>query len=99
LLNNDDAAGVFKALADATRIKILTMLTGDELCACKILEAFSITQPTLSYHMKILTESGLVNARKDGAWMRYSLNKEGYDSLKDFLVGIGREAISEKVKK
>jgi ArsR family transcriptional regulator len=75
------------------------MLAGDELCACKILEAFSITQPTLSYHMKILTESGLVNARKDGAWMRYSLNKEGYDSLKDFLVGIGREAISEKVKK
>jgi ArsR family transcriptional regulator len=98
-LEYKDAAQVFKALADVTRLKILSMLYFDELCACKILEAFAITQPTLSYHMKILTESGLVNARKDGAWMRYSLNKEGYDSLKDFLAGIGREAISEKVKK
>jgi ArsR family transcriptional regulator, arsenate/arsenite/antimonite-responsive transcriptional repressor len=99
LLNHDDAAGVFKALADVTRLKILTMLYADELCACKILEAFAITQPTLSYHMKILTESGLVEARKDGAWMRYSLNKERFDTLNDFLAGIGREKIMEKAKK
>ena len=55
------------------------------LCACDILEEFAITQPTLSYHMKILTESGLVNARKDGAWTRYTLNLELIDSIKSFL--------------
>ena len=76
---------IFKALSDETRLKIIDMLSCDELCACDILEAFEITQPTLSYHMKILTESSLVNARKDGAWTRYTLNMELISSLKSFL--------------
>ena len=52
---------VFKALADETRLKIIQMLSSGELCACNMLEEFNSTQPTLSYHMKILTECGLVN--------------------------------------
>lgn len=67
---------IFKALADETRLKIIEMLSCGELCACDILESFQITQPTLSYHMKILTGCGLVIAVRDGAWMRYSINKE-----------------------
>ena len=47
-------AGWFKALADPTRLEIVDMLSCGELCACKILERFQITQPTLSHHMKIL---------------------------------------------
>ena len=66
----------FKAISDETRLKIIDMLSCGELCACEILEKFSISQSTLSYHMKILSESGLVNASRDGAWMRYTLNKE-----------------------
>ena len=58
------------------------MLSNGELCACKILEEFQITQPTLSYHMKILSESGLVNSRKDGVWMKYSINKTTLKLLK-----------------
>lgn len=76
---------IFKALADETRLKIIEMLSSGEMCACKILEEFEITQPTLSYHMKILTESGLVNGRRDGAWMRYSLNEENGQALKLFV--------------
>lgn len=76
---------IFKALADETRLKIIRMLSSGELCACKILEEFEITQPTLSYHMKILTESGLVNGVRDGAWMKYSLNEENWRLLKMFL--------------
>ena len=75
----------FKALADETRLKIITMLAGGEMCACKILEEFQITQPTLSYHMKVLTESGLVNGVRDRAWMRYSLNQEKGRAVKSFL--------------
>lgn len=71
-----------KALADETRLKIITMLSYGELCACNILEFFQITQPTLSYHMKILCESGLVNGRRDGVWMRYSLDKKNLTSLR-----------------
>jgi ArsR family transcriptional regulator, arsenate/arsenite/antimonite-responsive transcriptional repressor len=66
----------FKALSDETRLKIIEMLGHGELCACKILESFNITQPTLSYHMKILTESGLVSGCREGAWTHYTLNKE-----------------------
>jgi len=76
---------MMKALGDDTRIRIFDMLSQDELCACKILEEFSITQPTLSYHMKILCDSGLVAGRKDGIWMKYSVNKENLDCLREFL--------------
>ena len=79
---------VFKALADGTRLKIITMLSGGEMCACKILEEFNITQPTLSYHMKILTESGLVVGVRNGAWMRYSLSEENIETFKTFITAI-----------
>ena len=69
-------AAVFKALGDETRLKIVEMLSCGELCACDILESFEITQPTLSYHMKILTECGLVVSRKEGSWIRYRNNQE-----------------------
>lgn len=78
-----------KALADETRLQIIDMLSGGELCACKILEYFDITQPTLSYHMKILCESGLVEGVRDGIWMRYSLNKENIEVLRDLFDTIG----------
>lgn len=74
-----------KAMSDETRLKIIDMLSCGEMCACEILEELSISQSTLSYHMKILSESGLVNAVRDGAWMRYSLNKEKTDELKTFF--------------
>ncbi len=76
---------IFKALADETRLRIIQILSNGEMCACKILEEFNITQPTLSYHMKVLTESGLVHGVRDGAWMRYSLNIENGNELKQFL--------------
>jgi len=83
--NNNDCVPVFKALADETRLSILHMLYDGELCACKIQERFDISQPTLSYHMKILSQSGLVKSRKDGLWMRYSLIAENFCEARDLL--------------
>ncbi len=77
-----------KALSDETRLMIVDMLSCGELCACEILEKFNFTQPTLSYHMKILTKSSLVFGRRDGAWMNYSLNLEKFDDLKKFMARI-----------
>ena len=82
---------VFKALSDETRLKIVDMLSCGEMCACDILESFSISQSTLSYHMKILVDSGLVQAVRDGAWMRYTLNKGNRDATLAFFSGITRE--------
>ena len=55
-----DVALICKALSDPNRLKIVQMLSDGEKCGCKLLEAFEITQPTLSHHMKILEECGLV---------------------------------------
>ena len=84
-MDSPDYVLIFKALADETRLKIALMLSGGELCACKILESFNITQPTLSYHMKLLCDCEIINSRRDGAWMRYSLNKETFDSVKSLF--------------
>ena len=78
-------AQVFKALSDANRLMIIDMLSCGELCACVILEKFNITQPTLSHHMKILCECGLVNGRKVGKWIFYSLDFETIKCFKNFL--------------
>lgn len=80
--------GLFKALADTNRLMIVDMLSCGELCACKILEKFHITQPTLSHHMKILCDCGLVKGRKEGKWMYYSLNNEKVQDFKNFLCAI-----------
>lgn len=85
MLSFSDSALLFKSLSDETRLRIIDMLSCDELCACDLLEAFEISQPTLSYHMKILSECGLVQARKDGPWTRYTLNHDLIAALKAFL--------------
>ena len=76
---------LFKALSDKNRVMIVDMLSCGELCACKILEKFNITQPTLSHHMKILCDSGLVSGRKEGKWIHYSLNAETASIFRTFL--------------
>ena len=78
-------ASQFKALSDPNRLKIMNMLSNGELCACRILEALKITQPTLSHHMSCLCESNLVKCRKDGKWMYYSQNKKVGNGLQAFL--------------
>jgi len=76
---------LFKALGDPTRLKIVDMIANGELCACFILKEFDITQPSLSHHMKILCDCGLVNGRKDGKWTYYSLDKDAVQNFKDIL--------------
>lgn len=84
-MEEERAALICKALADANRLRIVKLLSQGERCACKLLEAFDITQPTLSHHMKILCACGLVNLRKEGKWAHYSLNCEILCQFCDFL--------------
>ncbi|NLC07524.1 MAG: winged helix-turn-helix transcriptional regulator [Syntrophomonadaceae bacterium] len=79
---------LLKALGDETRVKIFAMLSQWERCACKILEEVAVSQSTLSYHMKILCDSGLVNGRRDGIWMRYTINADTLALLKEFFNAI-----------
>ncbi|MBR4102377.1 MAG: winged helix-turn-helix transcriptional regulator [Oscillospiraceae bacterium] len=78
-------AAIFKAFCDENRIKILQLLIDGEKCACKLLEEMNITQPTLSHHMKTLLDSGIVEGRKEGKWMHYSISAEGLQKAKEYL--------------
>ena len=84
-MNEMYIALICKALGDANRLKIVKMLSDGEKCGCKLLESFEITQPTLSHHMKILCECGLVETRKEGKWLHYSLNCETLTAFKVFI--------------
>lgn len=81
----EKTAVIFKAFCDENRIRILQILKSGEKCACRLLEALSITQPTLSHHMKILQESGIVNGRKEGKWMYYSISETGLEKAQEYL--------------
>lgn len=76
-LDEKKTAIIFKAFCDENRIKILKLLVTGEKCACKLLEEINVTQPTLSHHMKILCDSGVVTGRKDGKWTYYSISNDG----------------------
>ena len=76
---------IFKAFCDENRIRILKLLRTGEKCACKLLEELNISQPTLSHHMKILCDAGIVVGRKEGKWMHYSICEEGCQIAKDAL--------------
>lgn len=76
-LDCQKAASIFKALGDENRIHILQLLQSGEKCACRLLEELPVSQPTLSHHMKILCDCGIVSGRKEGKWMHYSISKEG----------------------
>ena len=70
-------ARIFKALCDEKRLSILALLRTGEKCACVLIDNLNIGQSALSYHMKILCESGIVTSRQDGKWTHYSLSKTG----------------------
>ena len=70
-------AKVFKAFCDENRLMIIEMLQSGEKCACHLLDNMNISQSTLSHHMKILCESGIVISRKEGKWTYYSINHQG----------------------
>jgi ArsR family transcriptional regulator len=86
--NYDDNSRIIKALSDSSRLKIMDILSCGERCACDILEHFDFTQPTLSHHMKVLMDCGIVECRKEGLWSFYSLNTSNCNKLILFLMNL-----------
>lgn len=84
-MTNSEKAKIFKAFCDERRIEILALLSNGEKCACRLLEEVDISQATLSHHMKILCDSGVVISRKEGKWTHYSIDKEGIQVSKKIL--------------
>lgn len=80
------SADVFRAIGDESRMQILDLLKENELCAGELLKSLSIVQSTLSHHMKILVESGLVTCRKQGKWSYYSINEQMLKHISTFVL-------------
>ena len=76
---------MLRAMSDPKRLRIVDMLSCGEMCACKILEKFQITQPTLSHDMKVLAEAGIVNQIRDGKNIYYSLNNDALNAMHQVL--------------
>jgi ArsR family transcriptional regulator len=74
-----------KALADENRLAIMLALQHGEKCGCDLLEELNITQPTLSHHMKLLADSGLVDYYKEGKWMHYSISADGVKAYREMI--------------
>lgn len=89
-MNTEEAVRAFKALGDENRLRIAGIVAerGD-VCACRLLDELDMTQPTLSHHMKLLRDSGVVKARKEGRWMHYSLDREAVGALASLLEELG----------
>lgn len=83
---------VFKDLGDPKRAMIVAMISCGEICACEILEKLEISQSTLSHHMKLLRECGLVKARCDGKWTYYTLDEKTIEQTKQNLIEITTES-------
>lgn len=90
-MNYEENAKICKVISDPNRLKIIDILSCGEICACDILEHFDFTQPTLSHHMKVLEESGLINVRKDGQWCYYSLNMIQCNNVIKMLMDVFNE--------
>ena len=77
-------ADTFKALADPTRVAIVNRLSStDAVCVCDLTDAFELSQPTISHHLRILREAGLVEAERRGTWAYYRLAPDTIAALRD----------------
>jgi ArsR family transcriptional regulator, arsenate/arsenite/antimonite-responsive transcriptional repressor len=83
---------ICKALADETRVRIVHILSCGELCACDIHDYFDISQPTLSHHLNLLVDAGIVVSRHEGKWTHYTLANDTLAFLGRFIEDISRES-------
>ena len=88
---HQENARVFKALCDPKRLAIIEQLRSGEKCACVLQEPMELTQSGLSYHMKILCDSGLVTSRQEGKWTHYRLSESGRDYAVQLLIDLTTE--------
>ncbi|EYT79795.1 MULTISPECIES: ArsR/SmtB family transcription factor [unclassified Streptomyces] len=93
-----ELAKVFKALGDPVRLRLLSMIAsraGGEICVCDLTPAFDLSQPTISHHLKLLRQAGLIDCERRGTWVYYWLLPEATDKLADVLTRPGQPAAVE----
>jgi ArsR family transcriptional regulator len=78
----DRIAGLMKALSDPIRLRLMSMIAAvDEVCVCDLTPPFDVSQPTISHHLKVLREVGLVDSERRATWVYYRANREALDAI------------------
>lgn len=85
---HEELVKAFAALSDENRLQILGKIALGETCGCTLINNVTVTQPTLSYHLNILTKAGITTATKEGVWRKHTLNIETIDKLIDYLLAL-----------
>lgn len=90
-MNADQAesvAGLLKALADPVRLRLMSLIAAaDEACVCDLTAPFDVSQPTISHHLRVLREAGLVDAERRATWVYYKARREALDALGGLFTG------------
>ncbi len=90
-MNDFNIVKALKAMADENRFKILNILKQEEeKCSCRLLDDLNMSQPTLSHHMKLLSDAGLINGNKQGKWTHYSINKQNFKELSNIMENLSK---------
>jgi len=85
-----------KAFSDPTRVRIVAALRITELCVCELADALELSQSTLSTHLQVIRQSGLVQTRKDGKWIYYGINSDFANLVQSLFAFFGDAARSDK---
>ena len=89
----DRAIELFHALSDETRLEIIELLRKGERCVCELTDTLDAAQSRLSFHLRVLKDSGLVRDRKDGRWVHYELVPEAFEEIETLVEGLKPRAV------
>ncbi|MGE0003341.1 MAG: ArsR/SmtB family transcription factor [Candidatus Izemoplasmatales bacterium] len=85
----------FKVLSDPNRLEIVELLLKGETCGCTLIDQLPISQPTLSYHLKAITKSGLATSKREGNWIKHYIDREKIDEMIEYLVSLRDMKVKE----
>lgn len=81
----EQMAGYFKAFSDPNRLEIIELLLKGETCGCTIIDKLPISQPTMSYHLKMISKAGLSTTKREGTWIKHFINRQKIDEMIAYL--------------
>ena len=95
-INSKQFIGIMESLSDPIRINILELMMGGEICVCDIVKVTGLSQSKISYHIKILKDSGLISDRQEGRWVYYKLDFEVLTDVKNWMANLIQSSSSKR---
>ena len=95
-IDSDQFIGIMESLSDPIRVNIIELMMGGEICVCDIVKVTGLSQSKISYHIKILKDSGLISDRQEGRWVYYKLDLEVLSDIKNWMGNLIQSSSSKR---